>query len=53
MLIPPLQTFVIIFWVMGPRTPGSETFLNFNDDNGWGSAGLAVHVTRVYLTGPH
>lgn len=38
---------IVIFWVMGPRTPASETFLTFQDSNGWGSSGLATLVSVV------
>lgn len=41
--------FLIIFWVMGPRSPAEETFTTFADDNGWGSLGLA---TLIGMVGP-
>jgi choline transport protein len=34
--------FVVIFWVLGPREPASVVFTQFQDQNGWGSYGLAV-----------
>ncbi|KAK3624958.1 hypothetical protein LTR56_020689 [Elasticomyces elasticus] len=34
--------FVVIFWVLGPREPASRVFTEFQDQNGWGSYGLAV-----------
>lgn len=46
----PNQAFVVIFWVMGPRTPGQQTFLTFNDDNGWGSKGLAASLSATSLS---
>ena len=39
---------VVILWVMGPRA-GSETFVTFTDEYGWGSKGLA---TMVSIIGP-
>ena len=34
--------FVVVLWVTGPRTPGSETFTTFADEYKWGSSRLAV-----------
>lgn len=36
--------FIVVLWVTGPRTPGSETFTVFNDQYGWGSYGVSVRV---------
>ncbi|KAK5689387.1 hypothetical protein LTR17_026291, partial [Elasticomyces elasticus] len=41
--------FVVIFWVLGPREPASRVFTEFQDQNGWGSYGLA---TLVAVVGP-
>lgn len=41
--------FVVIFWVMGPRQPADQVFTKFNDDNNWGSTGLA---TLIGIVGP-
>ncbi|KAK3617202.1 hypothetical protein LTR22_026809 [Elasticomyces elasticus] len=38
---------IVIFWVMGPRTPANVTFLTFHDSYGWGSSGLATLVSVV------
>jgi len=37
-------TFVIILWVMGPRGDPKTVFTNFEDNNGWGSVGLATLI---------
>ncbi|KAK4900467.1 hypothetical protein LTR49_027446 [Elasticomyces elasticus] len=42
-------TFVVIFWVLGPREPASRVFTEFQDQNGWGSYGSA---TLVAVVGP-
>lgn len=39
--------FIVILWVMGPRTPGSETFTTFADEYGWGNSGVAMLVAVV------
>ncbi|KAK4556672.1 hypothetical protein LTR86_006243 [Recurvomyces mirabilis] len=39
--------FVVIFWVLGPREPASRVFTEFQDQNGWGSYGLATLVSVV------
>ncbi|TKA68828.1 hypothetical protein B0A55_08729, partial [Friedmanniomyces simplex] len=41
--------FLAILWVMGPKAGGYETFFNFQDQNEWGSKGLA---TLVGIIGP-
>ncbi|KAK3614332.1 hypothetical protein LTR56_027319, partial [Elasticomyces elasticus] len=38
---------IVIFWVMGPRTPANVTFFTFQDSYGWGSSGLATLVSVV------
>lgn len=40
-------TFFIILWVMGPRAPAQEVFTTFQDQNNWGSLGLATLVGVV------
>ncbi|KAK5173807.1 uncharacterized protein LTR77_002488 [Saxophila tyrrhenica] len=40
-------TFIVIFWVMGPRADAKETFTHFSDDNDWGSLGLATLIAMV------
>src|SRR5437660_1985125 len=35
-------TFVIVLWVMGPRGSAKQVLANFEDNNGWGSVGLAT-----------
>lgn len=41
--------FLAILWVMGPKAPAQQTFFHFEDQNGWGSLGLA---TLVGVIGP-
>ena len=41
--------FLAILWVMGPKADAHTTFLQFRDDSGWGSNGLA---TLVGIIGP-
>ena len=41
--------FLAILWAMGPTADAHSTFLEFRDDNGWGSYGLS---TLVGLIGP-
>ena len=36
--------FVVVLWVMGPRGDAKTVFTNFEDNNGWGSVGLATLV---------
>lgn len=36
--------FVVVLWVMGPRGDAKTVFTNFEDNNGWGSIGLATLV---------
>ena len=37
-------TFIIVLWVMGPRGSAKQVFTDFEDNNGWGSVGLATLV---------
>jgi choline transport protein len=37
-------TFLVVFWVMGPRADAKQVFTSFQDNNGWGSVGLATLV---------
>lgn len=41
--------FVVVIWVMGPRNSANLTFTHFQDQNEWGSVGLA---TMVGVLGP-
>jgi amino acid transporter len=37
-------TFIIVLWVMGPRADAQTVFTEFQDNNGWGSLGLATLI---------
>ena len=37
-------TFLIVLWVMGPRANARSVFTDFEDNNGWGSRGLATLI---------
>ena len=41
--------FIVILWVMGPRADANATFTHFQDENDWGSIGLA---TLIGVVGP-
>lgn len=41
--------FVVILWIMAPHSAANEVFGNFQDQNGWGSKGVA---TLVGIIGP-
>ena len=41
--------FLVVLWVMAPRSPAKEVFTAFEDKNNWGSKGLA---TLVGILGP-
>lgn len=41
--------FLVIFWVMGTRDTASDVFTDFQDQNDWGSTGLA---TLIGMVGP-
>ncbi|KAK5685706.1 hypothetical protein LTR17_027003 [Elasticomyces elasticus] len=39
--------FLAILWVMGPKTSAKEVSTHFEDDNGWGSTGVANLVDII------
>ncbi|KAH8712170.1 amino acid/polyamine transporter I [Phaeosphaeriaceae sp. PMI808] len=41
--------FLVVLWVLGPRSEPRTVWTNFEDNNGWGNAGLA---TLVGILGP-
>jgi choline transport protein len=41
--------FVVVLWVMAPRTPSKVVWTTFQDNSGWGSVGLS---TLVGILGP-
>ena len=41
--------FLVVLWVMGPRSPAKETFTDFQDNSGWANIGLSCLVS---LLGP-
>lgn len=41
--------FIIVLWVMGPRSDPKAVWTEFRDDSGWGSKGMA---TLVGILGP-
>lgn len=41
--------FIVVLWVMGPRSDVKDTFTKFEDPSGWGNRGLAI---LVGLLGP-
>lgn len=40
-----------VMWVMGDRTPASQTFTEFTDYSGWGSIPLAVIIGSLGPSG--
>jgi choline transport protein len=36
--------FVVVLWVMGPRSPAKEIFTEFQDNSGWGNVWLSCLV---------
>jgi choline transport protein len=42
-------SFVVVLWVMGPRSDAKTVWTNFQDNSGWGSKGVA---TLVGILGP-
>jgi len=41
--------FITVLWVMGPRAPAHQIFTHFEDQNNWGSLGVA---TMIGILGP-
>ena len=42
---------LVVLWVMGDKTPASQTFTEFTDYSGWGSVGLATIIGSLAPSG--
>jgi len=42
---------MVIFWVLSPHVPAREVFLDFQNDGGWQTMGLALMIGQVSAVG--